>query len=354
MTTPTPHPVFLSYKREDEPRAARVARALEHHGLAVWWDRQLPGGESWHSHIETALDAAPCVVVLWSEESVGERGGYVRDEARRAHARGVLVPVLIDRVAPPLGLGEVQAVDLVHWRGRVRDPFLLDVVAAVRAKIEGRPVPPARGPQLRWVRRLTASGAAGALTTALVWALGTNAFGASERLCTLPALSDTCGKYGLGGRPTREEREHWEQLEVGNCDALRRHVNLFPNGVMLPVAAQLVDTRQTAMGATFEPRPRPVHSYVRQEERGHSDEASARAHTLASVRDDAVRACQPIDEHERLAGVEVVKTDYDCRPRGAAVSCAADYEARCLIERRPVVERCGDHRGVAGAGGTKR
>lgn len=350
-----PHQVFLSYKREDEPRAARVARALERQGLAVWWDRQLPAGESWHSRIEAALEAAPCVVVLWSEGSVGPQGGYVRDEARRAHARGVLVPVLIDRVAPPLGLGEVQAVDLVRWGGSPRDPFLLDLVAAIRAKLEGRPVPPARGPQLRWARRLTAGGAVGALTTALVWALGTNAFGASERLCALPGpqpvLSDTCGALGLGARPTREERVAWEALEPGSCEALRQHVARFPNGAMRPVAAQLVGTALTVMGATFEPRPRPVRSYVRHGEHGHRDEAAARAQALERVRDDATRACQPIDEHERLAGVEVVKADYDCRARGSAVTCSADYEARCLIERRPVVERCADARSASGAAG---
>ena len=111
--------VFISYKREDEVRVGRLARALEKAGLDIWWDRGLPGGESWRTNIVNALDAARCVVVVWSHGSVGIEGAFVRDEATRAMSRGILVPVMIDRVAPPLGFGELQAIDLTHWRGAV-------------------------------------------------------------------------------------------------------------------------------------------------------------------------------------------------------------------------------------------
>lgn len=66
-----PADVFLSYKREDEARAARLVKAFEIHGLSVWWDRTLPAGENWSSEIDLALDAARCVVTLWTEGSVG-------------------------------------------------------------------------------------------------------------------------------------------------------------------------------------------------------------------------------------------------------------------------------------------
>src|SRR3954469_17397423 len=96
--------VFVSYKREDEVRAGRLARALEAEGLTVWWDRGLPGGESWHRNIEEKLTTAGCVVVVWSSHSAGAEGGYVREEARRGLARNILVPVLIDKLEHlPLG-----------------------------------------------------------------------------------------------------------------------------------------------------------------------------------------------------------------------------------------------------------
>ena len=42
--------------------------------------------------------------------------------------------------------GEIQAIDLKHWKGSRRDLFFKDLFAAVAAKLEGRPVPAAKGP----------------------------------------------------------------------------------------------------------------------------------------------------------------------------------------------------------------
>ena len=129
--------IFLSYKREDEARVGRLVRALEKAGLAVWWDRRLPGGESWRTNVGNELDKAKCVIVAWTHESTGPAGDFVRDEAGEAKARGILVPVLLEPgVHPPLGFGEIQSIDLSHWRGNARDPFFLDLVAACQAKLE--------------------------------------------------------------------------------------------------------------------------------------------------------------------------------------------------------------------------
>src|SRR4051812_28464782 len=104
--------IFISYKSKDVDRIARLARALESSGFSVWWDRRLPGGENWHAQIRTALDQARCVIVAWTHASVGPAGDFVRDEARAAKQQGLLVPVKLDRVSPPLGFGEIQAIDL--------------------------------------------------------------------------------------------------------------------------------------------------------------------------------------------------------------------------------------------------
>ena len=146
--------VFISYKREDETRVGRLVQALERAGFSVWWDRGLPGGESWRLQIESALNAAQCVIVVWTRESVAPAGEFVRDEARLAKSRGVLVPILMDKVDPPLGFGEGPAIDLTHWKRSLRDPFFKDLCAAVQAKIDGREVPPAKGPMERLRRRL--------------------------------------------------------------------------------------------------------------------------------------------------------------------------------------------------------
>ena len=115
--------VFISYKREDEARVARLVHALENAGYSVWWDRGLASAESWRAQIQTALQAAKCVIVVWTHDSIGPSGDFVRDEAGQAKRRGVLIPVRLDNVDPPLGFGEIQMINLAHWKGSPRDPF---------------------------------------------------------------------------------------------------------------------------------------------------------------------------------------------------------------------------------------
>jgi hypothetical protein len=55
--------IFVSYARGDQARVAPVVAALEAHGWSVFWDRRIPAGQTWRSHIGRALDQARCVVV---------------------------------------------------------------------------------------------------------------------------------------------------------------------------------------------------------------------------------------------------------------------------------------------------
>ena len=93
--------VFLSYKAENRARVVPLDRALEADGLSVWWDVRIEAGTNWREDIERHLDAAGCVVVVWSKRSVGPAGQFARDEARRAQRRNAYVPVCIDAVEPP-------------------------------------------------------------------------------------------------------------------------------------------------------------------------------------------------------------------------------------------------------------
>ncbi|HEX3919199.1 MAG TPA: toll/interleukin-1 receptor domain-containing protein [Caulobacteraceae bacterium] len=338
-----PH-VMVSYKREDEPRVAVLVRALRANGLEIWWDQALPGGESWRDNIQAGLDKAGAVVVVWSHGSTGPDGGFVRDEAGHAKARGILVPVRFDDVPPPLGFGELQAIDLRRWKGNPKDPFLLDVVAACRAKLEGKPAPPAKAPSVRLYRRLRA-GALGALATGLFWSLATNLGGAQTMLCTIPVgqpvLSDACGAFGLGGRPSRDERIAWESLRKGSCDDLRGFVTRYPNGANRRLAADLLTAATSERSATWSPAPRTARGYVRQGVAGMASADAAQADARTRAQADAATLCAPIDANERLAGVDVTPGAYDCRPGIGGTVCALDYTANCRIETRPLVEHCG-------------
>jgi hypothetical protein len=85
--------IFISYAKEDRPRAEAIAKALDDHGWSVWWDRDIRAGKNIALVIEEEIGKARCVMVLWSATSV--LSDWVNDEARAGNERGILVPVLI-------------------------------------------------------------------------------------------------------------------------------------------------------------------------------------------------------------------------------------------------------------------
>jgi serine/threonine-protein kinase len=130
--------VFVSYKAEDRRRIKPLVDALQAEGYSVWWDEQIGGGAAWRQTIEDELNAAKCVIVIWSSRAVGPDGTFVQDEATRAQQRHVYVPVLIDKVHLPLGFGETQALPLTGWHGNRSDPRYEAVLAAVRRNVGGK------------------------------------------------------------------------------------------------------------------------------------------------------------------------------------------------------------------------
>ncbi len=135
--------IFISYKTEDRPRAALLVAALEAEGLEVWWDQHIEAGSQWRETITEQLQSAGCVIVLWSRNSAGREGRFVQDEAERADRRGVYLPVRIDAVEMPLGLGHTQALSLIGWKGDRAALAFATVAAAARKMAEGSS-PPAR------------------------------------------------------------------------------------------------------------------------------------------------------------------------------------------------------------------
>ncbi|HMK26901.1 MAG TPA: toll/interleukin-1 receptor domain-containing protein [Chitinophagaceae bacterium] len=93
--------IVISYSREDKKSARLLANKLMASGWSVWWDRDLLGGQDYDMAIETELQMARCVIVIWSALSV--KSHFVKDEANAALARNILVPVSFDDTEPPLG-----------------------------------------------------------------------------------------------------------------------------------------------------------------------------------------------------------------------------------------------------------
>ena len=182
--------LFLSYKAEDRARVAPLVQALETDGLSVWWDEHIGGGDEWRDTILRHLEAAKCVIVVWSKRSIGPHGSFVRDEATRALRRGTYLPVRIDKVEPPLGFGETQALDLQGWKGDRSDERYEAILSCVRKRFGIGPAEP--GPQHRTEtsRRTVLIGASAAGVAAIAgggaWFLTRSGSAHGDSIAVLP------------------------------------------------------------------------------------------------------------------------------------------------------------------------
>ena len=126
--------IFLSYAEEDRAAARRIVGVLESQGWSVWWDRRIPTGKTWRSAIEDGIRDMRCMVVLWSSHSIGSE--WVNEEAEEGRAAAKLMPVLIERVKPPLGLRGIQATDLIDWDGSSDAASIRQLVSDITAMMQ--------------------------------------------------------------------------------------------------------------------------------------------------------------------------------------------------------------------------
>lgn len=192
--------VFLSYARADRGRIAPLAAALKGRGLDVWWDDHIEGGQAFAHAIEAALDRADAVVVAWSATSA--RSDWVRDEAGRGLRRGCLIALSLDGTDPPLGFGQIHAIDFSKWRGSAQAPEIdrliraLDNCGGVGRGVEAaRPAQPSRRAMVAGLGAVGAAAAAGGF-----WlAAGKPGFGggaAANSIAVLPFRNpDPAGAY---------------------------------------------------------------------------------------------------------------------------------------------------------------
>lgn len=126
--------IFISYASQDRDRINVLAKALaETQGWSVWWDLDVPFGKPFDQVIEETLKNARCVIVAWSTNSVSS--GWVIEEAQYGRDREILVPVLLDNVAIPLGFRRLQAAYLVDWSGRSNSPVFQKLVSDISTVI---------------------------------------------------------------------------------------------------------------------------------------------------------------------------------------------------------------------------
>lgn len=330
---------FVSYKREDRRRVEGIVAALRDAGHSVWWDTDVAGGARWRETIAAELEAARCVLVCWTSDSVGPAGAYVREEAERAKRRGVLLPLLLDRVAPPFGFGEVQALDLVDWDGQVQTPQWQAVLHAAEAILDGKAPPVSAARRRRWTW-------AGGVVAASLAAIGLVAdlTGLHGTLCKPDILGTLCLWIGLG--PSSAETEAWDQAKSATTgDPLRAYLAKYPAGAYVAEAQARLAACKKDVEVSWSPYLGSAPLVVPLGPiKAAPSEAAARQAMEPDVQRDAEDACSaaPLSELYRplpSAGPDIPDRGWDCRPADGGWRCRYDGKITCQQERRQSVER---------------
>ena len=340
--------IFVSYKREDEKLALKLVKALEKSGFSVWWDRSLVPASSWQTQIQEALENTKCVIVLWTRESTGPQGDFVRSEARYAKDKNILIPIMMQRTRPPLGFDEIEYIDLVGWRGGQNSVFFQDLVAACRAKIEGREKPTPHGPLSRITKRLRYVG----VTTALAGlaAFLANVASIQNQVCSIsllqPSLADACGAVDLGGKPTRRERLAWVALPKEDCEALRNYVRKFPDSPQSDNADRLASFPRITKSERWEAATIETPLSVGLSEQNFSTELEAQSNARKRAQILADQRCLGLGASDSTYKYISAKTDsetFECLEYYSGHSCRLSGKAKCQMQVRKleVTETCG-------------
>lgn len=334
--------VFISYKREDEPVVAKLVSGLEADGLSVWWDRDIEGASGWREVIHQRLTSAACVIVVWSEASVSGAGEFVQDEAAVAKSRGTYLPVRVDKVEPPLGFGQTQALDLIGWRGNRRDPRFADVLAAVKAMIEGGPIPRPRAPRLRARRRVLGGAALVALAAAAGFIF--NLFGAQTAVCRGP-IRDVCAVISLGGVPSADDEAAFERAKAEGCEGLRAFIESGRGGVLQFEADRLLAARRTETVTEWRATERRLPLFEPAPDEARPSQGAAREATASEARGQARELCAGLGQSGmfRSISTSLLINAADCRDGAEGWRCSIEGEALCELEARETreVEVCG-------------
>lgn len=156
--------LFLSYSRDDEAYARRLASTLDHAGYTIWWDALIEGGDTYSRSIADALERADAIIVLWSARSV--ESDWVRDEAAQGRERHRLVPLSIDGSKPPLGFRQYQVIDLSRWHGRKNAPEIGAIERAIVSVLGKDPAERPRAPARATRRTMLIGGSAAGIAVA--------------------------------------------------------------------------------------------------------------------------------------------------------------------------------------------
>ena len=378
--------IFISYKKEDAGRVIRLVEALRAEGFDVWWDHGIQAGSEWDKSIHRELHAAKVVIAVWSENSV--HAPWVKEEATVGKNRGILLPVKIDEVEPPLGFMMIQAADLVAWRGDRKDRrwgFFLD---AVRAILRGEARLATEAPVKQRRRGMGAGTKIGIVAVvvvlllmggALVWNLmrekpapiadkpappvaatppnaavppvaATPPAGAAPAAAVAPAAAPAFAPAPVAApQITDGEQKLWDKAaEEKTRQGFQSYLLAYPNGAYAQRARDTLLTCRTETHESWKPTPIAANQTARgvgDTSKGITAEQAC-AKAKADVRTQAKQICDSITSNVAYRNPELTFTDVPCacsKTSATITVCVADvpYSCRWEVKMPERVEICG-------------
>ncbi|MEM6544202.1 MAG: hypothetical protein AAF680_04815 [Pseudomonadota bacterium] len=287
------------------------------------------------------------VVLVWSKDS---RTGHDITESELAALAdaGRLISVLVQKTTVPENLPKHPIVDLSDWRGSPRNAFFQDFRNYLEAACQRTPPPP-RGPFVRFVQRMCAGLTIGVIV-AFAFGFALNLLELQNNLCSInfnqPALSDFCGGYGLGDKPTKEERIDWEARDPNSCDALRAHIDEYgETGALFERASAMLDAKRVVTSENWIARRQQTPFSQSIISIGFESEVLAREDALTQAARDAEAACGALGESDffRIIGSSVESVTWDCFTSTGSHYCGFDGIRTCELEQleKTTTEICG-------------
>jgi hypothetical protein len=368
--------IFISYKKEDAGRVIRLVEALRAEGFSVWWDHGIKAGSEWDRAIRQELDAARLVVAIWSQASVN--APWVKEEANVGKSRGILLPVKIDEVDPPLGFTLIQAADLVGWRGDREDQRWGFLLGAIRGVLAGETPASLEAPlkQRGGKKSAISLPLVALILIALVVAVGAITFfmlreretvtasrpapeapasAPSAQPASAPATAAPAPQPAAAPPPpatvqiSASEQGLWDRaMEAKTRQGFQTYLVAYPNGAYAQRARDILLTCRTETQENWKPGPDVANQMLRGVGDTSSGMTSAQACAKAKsdVREQAKRICQTIvtNGNYRNAKWTVSDAECDCKsPNPRVTVCIADLPYSCRWEMKMTerIEICG-------------
>lgn len=105
--------LYLSYGTRERHWVSKLATRLDDAGYSVCWNSDVVPGQDFHESSAQALQAAKCVLSIWSETSVQDY--WVLNDSESALSRNALLSLRHREVVIPEALRTAPTTDLSAW-----------------------------------------------------------------------------------------------------------------------------------------------------------------------------------------------------------------------------------------------